>query len=1120
MSTIEILSSQQSYAMPREKHMKQKINLISVLNVVAFNSLSALAVIMMLSGCAEDLSLASDQRIFPVPMPNYVKGVESPIVSLNGTWRFSQSSVNPQLDVADESVEWSEILVPGEPFMQGYSIDQDREFYYQREIAIPLEFEGQGQAVFLRFDGVYSYARVFIDGDFVGEHTGGFTAWNINITSHIEPGTSATLTVAVIDSADDISRASFYAQHNIGGILRDVWLFALPSTHLTRLHLKTDIDENYKDAILQINASVERTAASDVSLALELVDASGNMIAKSESNPFPEGKENIQVAMPVIAPKLWDAEHPNLYQLRAELFDGSELIQVLERNVGFRDVELAGEQLLVNGKPVKLRGINRHSIHPSLGRTDTAELDARDIELFREANVNFIRTSHYPPTQRFLELADQYGMYLEVEAPITWWNAMEDSSAFTERFLGQTAEMVDAARNHASVVIWSIGNESFWDENFRRSFEDVKDVDSTRPVIWSYAPPAGPTPGQYEIYSEHYPEWDENLDHKQMPILLDEYAHVNSYAFPVMQRDPGIRDFWGDGFSLFWDNLYQQQHVLGAAIWGGIDEVFYAPNKIIGYGQWGIVDTWRRKKPEFWLTRKAYSPIRLGITEFDPPAAGEPLRVPVQNRFDHTNLQELNITWSIAGEEGAVTSPDVAPRMRGWWEIPGRAWVSGDRVGLTVTRSDGFKVDEFELGIGKTMQHSRPSSPLLATSALFLNETDGEFTVDGQNFSLIFDKQSGKIRSAHVQGEKLITDGPDLILTPVDLQPWALTSIRAAGDDKQIHLEIVGSYGNVDVQFDVRVLNDGAISIDYAAANLPSDIEEIGVQLRLSDQMDTLNWHRQAKWSVYPDDHIGRPIGTAYRKRTLGQHQYGQPPQWPWSMDTKDYFLFGANDLGRASNDFRSTKTNIYSATATIGESGFGLQAESDGSHAVRMGTTIVDCRVDDEHSDIVYHGEWVPYEDGANCRGTEHYSNEKGATVGFRFFGDSVKWLGPTHYNLGKANVFIDGELVAAELDLYSVNKIFQQILFEKNNLELGWHRIEIAVSGEKNKRATDTFVVVDGFHYSSLSEQGREADMNILSDWSYDPEWGNYAKKAEIGSTYGDTIRLRLSTLHLELQ
>ncbi len=652
-----------------------------------------------------------------------VSGVSNPVISLNGTWKFSMTPPDQYWENDIDFQDWSNIQVPGECQMQGFAIKHDQPYVYKYQFDVPSDYEGK--QIHLNFYGVYSYSRIWVNGEFVREHYGGFTKWSCNVTEFVSVGETATLTVEIVDRTDDISFGSGYAKHQIGGILRDVELAALPDLNFKQLYFETDLDEQYKNAALNIFYELNQNIPSKVRI--ELLDADNNLVetVETELNSIVG-----ELTIPVNDPKKWDAEHPNLYTVVTTLSENGKEVYKASEKIGFREVIVDGNELLVNGKPVKLRGACRHDIHPTLGRMTTAEYDKKDVLLAKECNMNFIRTSHYPPSEAFLDYCDAYGIYVEDETAVCFvgshrteayraTGASQSSDEFTQRYLSQLEEMVQNHRNHPSVVIWSIGNENVFGNNFVESFKWVKENDNTRPIIYSYPGQVPDSLKIYEILSMHYPSWRgdlnqygieiKNFEFGEIPALYDEWAHVACYNNYELKEDPNVRNFWGQSLDSMWSYTFEADGGLGGAIWCMIDETFMLPEDLpgfnqwwgildkniipstymgpcVGYGEWGIMDTWRRKKPEFWGTKKAYSPTRILVKKIDSFSPNKTISIPVHNRFDHTNFNELKIRWEYADQSGILKDVDLEPHQKGsftlnstrmipcWWTSTSFSW--------------------------------------------------------------------------------------------------------------------------------------------------------------------------------------------------------------------------------------------------------------------------------------------------------------------------------------------------------------------------------------------------------------------------------------------------------------
>jgi len=448
-----------------------------------------------------------------IPLPKEVSGVSHPLIDLAGTWKLTTSPPSDFWINAVDPAGWTNITVPGELAAQGIPFARDNEFAFERSVEIPAD--AVGRKIVLRFEGVYSYARVWVNGKFVREHHGGFTSWDCDITDTVTPGQPAWITVGVTDRSDEISYASNYAKHYIGGILRSVRLVILPATHVSRLHVETDFDSTYKNATLKVMAGVARRDTGDVKLNLRLLNPEGKEIAISpRSLTFAAGKQEVSIEIPVSSPVKWDCEHPNLYTLEAELTVGKSSVEKLAKKFGFRKVEVRKNKLYVNGDAVKLHGVCRHDTHPLWGRRTSPEQDEKDAILLRDGNVNFVRTSHYPPTESFLEACDRHGIYIEEESAVCFvqqqWSVTAGGSQsdpkFTSRYLNQFTEMIERDRSHPCVIFWSLGNESAWGTNFQKEHDYAKQEDTTRPIIFSYPETVPRGVDCYDLFSKHYPE--------------------------------------------------------------------------------------------------------------------------------------------------------------------------------------------------------------------------------------------------------------------------------------------------------------------------------------------------------------------------------------------------------------------------------------------------------------------------------------------------------------------------------------------------------------------------------------------------------------------------------------
>lgn len=925
-----------------------------------------------------------DEASYPVLQE--LAGVETPAVLLSGTWQFRYSPDS----------KWDKIQVPGEPAMQGYAIEHDKPFTYRKSFTVPADYAGKH--TILRFDGVYSYARLFVNDTFVREHHGGFTRWDTDVTPFVRPGKKNEIRLEVTDRLDDISYASGYAHHPIGGILRDVTLFALPETCLYDFYAETHLDAAYEDAVLKIGYSSPVVGGAEV--AYTLADPSGRRYPLAQSR-FPLKEGGNMNELPVKNPLKWDAEHPNLYTLTVTLSKDGKEIGRFDRRIGFRDVKIEKDRMLVNGMPVKLRGACRHDIHPTLGRTTTAELDSLDVILFKRSNMNFVRTSHYPPTERFLEYCDRYGIYVESETAVCFVDTYrqknyapgktQDSAEFTPRYLSQCREMVKSFRSHPSILFWSIGNESVYGTNFQQCWDWVKATDKTRPVIFSYPGSVGEKEPVYDILSMHYQDVNGNLNQwnrsthgfqgEGIPALFDEWAHPACYTYATLQEDPNIREFWGHSIERMWSGLFDAPGGLGGAIWGYVDETFMLPEpkvgtafwkefartakpedyqgKCVGYGEWGIVDVWRREKPEFWATKKAYSPVRLMTTEVASFLSGQRLLLPLYNCFDHTDLDEIKIRYTYKGVEKELPAPSIAPHQKGLLVIPAEAWEEGELLSICFYTATGELLDAEQVSLGSDY-HVRladsEASPV--NGVLLVEETAGMMTIKGDGFEIPFSKETGLICNATSKGQVIIEKGPFLHLdinlnhlTGAEVRKsarkfltsdsdWKKQSLTYTRKEGAVEVALSGFYQDVQTDILIRISPAGEINVSYVVAGQPNGyLRETGLSFYLPERLDYLQWERKGMWSCYPEGAFAGNTGetSLYNPK---QVRYGENPAQPWLADTHNYYYWadaGTNCDRPLTQMAKGMKENIYRYTLSATGGGAGLTVcSSDASLACR----------------------------------------------------------------------------------------------------------------------------------------------------------------------------------------
>ena len=864
-------------------------------------------------------------------------------INLNGTWHFCDS-IGPERQEEHFPIGGASIEVPGEWVMQGFQVKPGNTAGYSRSFFLPASW--QGRRIKLRCNGVYSRAEIFVNRRPAGSHLGGFTPFELDVTDLVTPGQENRIALAVTSEsiADSTSNGSFYAVHPLGGITRDICLLALPEVNLSSLHAATTFDSLYTDAVLAADIEVTNegaTAAEGLAVTLELKDADGRTVPLDSCtrvlHTLPSGQA-VQLCLrsDVRRPRQWDPEHPYLYTLTCRLERKGTIVQTATRRIGFRQIEVRKNQVFVNGHAIKLRGVCRHEVMPLRGRSLTGDIWRKDVELFRRGNVNYIRTSHYPPDEALLDACDELGMFVEVEAPLCWAHQTQvPEHLHTDVLVRQHVEMVHRDRSHPSVLMWSMGNESTkFEEYFREAAETVRRLDPTRPRNFSQWGPDADG-GALEVTNHHYPgpKGPDQYRSYPRPVVFDEYCHMNAYNRLELSADPGLRSKWGDLLDEMWSNMYHSRGVLGGAIWVGIDDTFFLPDgRTVGYGTWGTIDGWRREKPEYWGMKKAYSPVKIRL-KGNKDAEGK-VCFEIENRHLFSPLSGCRIEWEAAGQTG-ILAVDLAPSAVGEASVQLPAEARDARcIDLRVTGTRGYEIDRYHFQIApdivRSVSEKRRKLPRIQCS-----EAEGQLRITTANTVFVLDKYRGEISACRSDGSTLAT-GSTLMILPLNSEGegiqmvgksqnfapynpvcthWTARSITWTADQEQVVVRVEGEYEEAEGCFDYRIDADGKLTAEYRFA-LKKEVSprQIGLVFQAPDSFRRMSWKREGYWNVYPDHHIGALEGTAEafddRLPISGIAGPSQQPDNEWAFDqTKN-----------GSNLFRSTKENIRQAQLEDGQ--------------------------------------------------------------------------------------------------------------------------------------------------------------------------------------------------------
>ena len=513
---------------------------------------------------------------------------------LDGIWSFYYAQGVAQIpegffgtDYQGENL-WGKMPVPGVWQMNGYGrnhytniaypfpydpphVPDDAPIgLYRREFTVPPLWAEHDRRILVCFDGVDSAFTVYVNGQEAGFSKGAHMGAEFDITDMVQTGSN--LLAVEVYGLSDSSYLEDQDKWRMSGILRDVYLLALPQIHVRDAVLRTEFEQGGRDGRLSIQAQVynhsEADCVSDYKLYAYLYDQGARIGAAvfEDIRIDAQHEASVELTLEVKGVHPWSAETPYLYTLLLLLEDDHGAVTEVQRmDVGFRTVEVRQGQLWVNGVSVKLRGVNRHESHPQLGAVVSLNDMIRDITRMKAHNINCVRTSHYPDDSRWYSLCDQYGLYVIDEADLESHGDGENGyplssdPAWKGAFVDRAVRMVARDRNHPSVLMWSLGNESGFGENHRAMAQAVREMDDTRPLHYCEAG----EDALVDVVSVMYPELStliaqgERSDDPR-PYFLCEYAHA-------MGNGPG-------SLKEYWEAIYAHPRLIGGCVWEWADQ--------------------------------------------------------------------------------------------------------------------------------------------------------------------------------------------------------------------------------------------------------------------------------------------------------------------------------------------------------------------------------------------------------------------------------------------------------------------------------------------------------------------------------------------------------------------
>ena len=769
--------------------------------------------------------------------------------SLNGEWKFNWVP-RPELRSTNffetnfDDAGWTNIVVPGNWERSGYGvpiylgsghtfmIDPPRVMgepptnwtafaqrnpvgSYRKSFNLPPGWSDC--RVLIHFDGVDSAFYLWVNGRKVGFSKDSRTPTEFELTDFLKPG--ANQFAVEVYRWSDGSYLEDQDMWRMSGIFRPVYIYSTAVARIRDFTVRTELDADYRDATLQIKPEL---SANKVSLtnwtvrvqlfgadkipvltnelsrdAAEILNPDFNSKILDERMPQRGEPKFAWLEVKIKNPAKWTAETPNLYTLVLTLNDEhGNVVEADSCLIGFRKIEIRGGQFLVNGQPIRLRGVNRHEIDPDNGHTMTDDRMVQDITLMKQANINAVRTCHYPDDPRWYELCDRFGIYVLDEANICTHGTrgtLANDPRWTGAFLDRAQRMAERDKNHPSVIIWSMANESGYGPNFAAISGWLHEFDPTRPVHYEGAQNETDAPSTVDIIGRFYPRlttekyakaddawnlrWNKFLEIAQRtndnrPVLATEYAHAMGNAVGNLPE--------------YWNEIYSNPRMLGGFIWEWCDQglhqctpdgkVFTAfggdfgdvPNHN-GFAIKGLVSAEREPFPKYWEVKKVYQPVAIEALKLK---SGQ-IEVRFMNRHSFLNLTNFTAHWTItSSERGEIQAGDLLPvdcaaGQEVAVKIPARKIserIMGEEFWLRIslrTKEDslwskaGHEVAWQQFALEDSGLRARSPNRSNA-SALSLSESGDVVRISGTNFSATFNRADGTLTSLKFSGREML----------------------------------------------------------------------------------------------------------------------------------------------------------------------------------------------------------------------------------------------------------------------------------------------------------------------------------------------------------------------------
>lgn len=872
------------------------------------------------------------------------KEASSRYLSLNGTWKFHwvrspKDRIENFYEISFDDSHWDLIPIPANWEVEGYDYpiylderypfntqwpDAPKEYNpvgtYRKKFEVPPDWSGD--EIILHFAGAKSAMYLYVNGQFVGYSQGSKTPAEFDVTSFLNSGEN--LLAVQMYRWSDASYLESQDMLRMSGIEREVYLYSRPKVFIADFHVKADLTNSFRDGLLNTSVQVVNQSAIKANRVLKilLTDLDKNLFHfQQEIEIDPNDTLTVTANTLLKEVKQWSAEMPNLYQIsiRLQNSENGNSNQFIQKNVGFRNVQIKNNQLLVNGKAISIKGVNRHETDPYTGHVVSKESMETDIRLMKQNNINSVRSSHYPNHPYWNDLCDKYGLYVIDEANIESHPLAinEDTQIGNElswlpAHLDRTQRMFFRDRNHPSIIIWSLGNEAGHGEVFRSTYRWLKENDSTRPVQYEPAItddytdiycPMYPRPASLSNYAKHNPD---------KPCIMIEYCHAMGNSVGNLQ------DYW---------TIIESYPVLqGGFIWDWVDQSLEYTDEngkpYLAYGHDfhpdlptdgnflnnGLVDPYRNPHPHLAEVKKVYQPVAF---DFDTNTNS----LFVKNKNFFKNLENYQLVCSVFADGEIVQQlildeVSIRPQQIETFHLnlepflPGKEYVLLSQ--MVTKKAEGLMDAKHEIAFEQFILNEFESKKFTSqkTEKLKIKKEEDVFTLENPTVKLQINAKTGSLISWRFM-EELITESPIQInfwRPPTDndlgngMQNWAKIWQEATneaipkliakpkqnedGVSFKLIYQLPDDIGKVEVE--CTLLNNGLLKIDYAFRPLSDSlpvIPRLGMFLTLPKSFTEVSWYGRGPHETYQDRKTSGMI-RIYKAKIEDQfHRYSRPQE-------------------------------------------------------------------------------------------------------------------------------------------------------------------------------------------------------------------------------------------------